>query len=204
MKYLTIHSPHCSRRGGCRKAAAMCSPAILTVRRRPEGRGAAPTPRGAAGGRKAAATRSPALPPRCSRHGERHRAPRSTAAAGRWQLCSLSSQHGDGQKAAAARYPALLMARRQRKAAATRQLLCSCSSRHGGGQKAAAYSIRRAISDFQWLRQTSIVSDETLRSPFNLGNPQFNRLIVSQFLDFCQLLRSNFFILTAIFENANE
>ena len=45
---------------------------------------------------------------------------------------------------------------------------------------------------------------ETLRSHFNLTNPQFNRLIVSQFLDFWQLLRSNSFILTAIFENANE
>ena len=42
-----------------------------------------------------------------------------------------------------------------------------------------------------------IVSKKTLRSHFNLANPRFNRLIVLQFLDFCQLLRSNFFILTA-------
>ena len=45
---------------------------------------------------------------------------------------------------------------------------------------------------------------ETLRSHFNLANPRFNTLIVSQFLDSCQLLRINVFILTAIFENANE
>ena len=45
---------------------------------------------------------------------------------------------------------------------------------------------------------------QTLRSRFNLANPRFNTLIVSQFLDFCHFLRINFFILTAIFENANE
>ena len=33
---------------------------------------------------------------------------------------------------------------------------------------------------------------QTLRSRFNLANPRFNTLIVSQFLDFCQLLRINF------------
>ena len=52
--------------------------------------------------------------------------------------------------------------------------------------------IRKSISDFQWLCKASIVSDETLQSPFNLANPRFNRLTVSQFLDFCQLLRINF------------
>ena len=54
--------------------------------------------------------------------------------------------------------------------------------------------IRNSISDFQWIRKTSIVSDETLRSPFNLANLRLNRLIVSQFLDFvifCSIFHSD-------------
>ena len=47
-------------------------------------------------------------------------------------------------------------------------------------------------------RWTSVrhIRKNHFRLPMATANPQFNRLIVSQFLDFCQLSRSIFFILT--------
>ena len=48
-----------------------------------------------------------------------------------------------------------------------------------------SWAIRRPISYFQWLSTQDFHSlIETLRSLFNLTNPRFDRLIVSQFLDF--------------------
>ena len=55
----------------------------------------------------------------------------------------------------------------------------------GQGHKKNHFRLPMTTPDFHSLI-------EILRSHSNLANPRFKRLIVSQFLDFCQLLRTNF------------